>query len=79
MDGMYFHSNSTKDLFVWWNRIRWANPISFPLRGIHSALGICKFYEQKLRMQNPALRNITYDISELYAYIDDLPDLGVLA
>jgi len=40
--------------------------------------GICKLYEQKLRMQQPNARNITYDIADLFSYIDGLADLGAL-
>jgi len=39
---------------------------------------ICKFYEQKLREQNPNARNITYDIQDLYLFIDSFADLGAL-
>lgn len=41
-------------------------------------LGICSLYEQKLVLQNPNLRNITYGIEDLNKYIDDLGDLAVL-
>jgi hypothetical protein len=40
--------------------------------------GICSLYEQKLVLQNPNLRNITYGIEDLNKYIDDLGDLAVL-
>ena len=35
-------------------------------------------YEQKLKAQNPAQRNITYDISDLFFFIDSLGDLSCL-
>ena len=35
-------------------------------------------YEQKLKAQNPAHRNITYDISDLFFFIDTLGDLSCL-
>lgn len=35
-------------------------------------------YEQKLRELNPNVPNLTYDIADLYAYIDRLPDLSAL-
>jgi len=40
--------------------------------------GICGFFEQKLRQMNPNVTNITYDINDLYQYIDSLGDLGAL-
>jgi len=40
--------------------------------------GICKMFEQKLRQQQPNARNITYDIQDLYAYVDSLSDLAAL-
>jgi hypothetical protein len=40
--------------------------------------GLCKLFEQKLKNMNPHQRNITYDVSELFAYIDGLGDLGIL-
>jgi hypothetical protein len=49
-------------------------PKSFALK----FTGICKLFEQKLKHENPTARNITYDISDLYGYIDNLNDLGAL-
>lgn len=40
--------------------------------------GLCKMFEQHLKQSNPTARNITYDIKDLWGYIDSLPDLGVL-
>lgn len=40
--------------------------------------GICGLYERKLKELNPALRNITYDISNLYNFIDGLADFSAL-
>ncbi|XP_051137489.1 enhancer of rudimentary homolog isoform X2 [Andrographis paniculata] len=40
--------------------------------------GICGLYERKLRDINPTIRNITYDISDLYNFIDGLADLSAL-
>jgi hypothetical protein len=40
--------------------------------------GVVKMYEQKLKQLNPSVRNITYDISDLYKYIDSLGDLSCL-
>ena len=39
---------------------------------------MCAMYEQKLKAQNPAHRNITYDISDLFFFIDSLGDLSCL-
>ena len=35
-------------------------------------------YEQKLKAQNPSHRNITYDISDLFFFVDSLGDLSCL-
>eukprot|EP00252_Welwitschia_mirabilis_P027821 TRINITY_DN9697_c0_g1_i1.p1 TRINITY_DN9697_c0_g1~~TRINITY_DN9697_c0_g1_i1.p1 ORF type:complete len:104 (-),score=16.52 TRINITY_DN9697_c0_g1_i1:228-539(-) len=40
--------------------------------------GICALYERKLKELNPTLRNITYDIADLYNFIDGLADLSAL-
>ncbi len=40
--------------------------------------GICQLYEQKLKMDHPNTRNITYDVSDLFRYIDSLADLSAL-
>ncbi|KAF5178343.1 Enhancer of rudimentary-like protein [Thalictrum thalictroides] len=40
--------------------------------------GICGLYERKLKELNPTLRNITYDIADLYNFIDGLVDLSAL-
>ncbi|KAL0327616.1 UNVERIFIED_CONTAM: putative folate-biopterin transporter 6 [Sesamum angustifolium] len=40
--------------------------------------GICGLYERKLKELNPAMRNITYDISDLYNFIDGLADMSAL-
>ena len=37
--------------------------------------GICALYEKELKVLNPKMPNITYDISDLYAYIDQLSDI----
>ena len=42
------------------------------------AAGICAMYEQKLKAQNPSHRNITYDISDLFFFVDSLGDLSCL-
>nr|QFS19072.1 enhancer of rudimentary 1 [Apopellia endiviifolia (species B)] len=40
--------------------------------------GICGIYEKKLKDMNPQLRNITYDIADLYKFIDSLIDMSAL-
>ncbi|KAK9810410.1 hypothetical protein WJX72_010282 [[Myrmecia] bisecta] len=40
--------------------------------------GICNTFERKLKELNPNLRNITYDIQDLYSYIDNMPDMSAL-
>ena len=40
--------------------------------------GICALYERKLKELNPAVRNITYDIEDLYNFIDGLADMSAL-
>ena len=37
--------------------------------------GICNDFERRLRELNPQLRSITYDIGDLYSWIDNMPDL----
>ncbi|GLJ27658.1 hypothetical protein SUGI_0542760 [Cryptomeria japonica] len=40
--------------------------------------GICGLYERKLKELNPAIQNITYDIEDIYSFIDGLADLSAL-
>ncbi|KAL5009417.1 hypothetical protein ScPMuIL_014998 [Solemya velum] len=40
--------------------------------------GICKIYEEHLKRQNPESPSITYDISQLFDFIDQLTDLSCL-
>lgn len=40
--------------------------------------GICGLYERKIRDINPMVPNITYDISDLYNFIDGLADISAL-
>ncbi|GMH06928.1 hypothetical protein Nepgr_008768 [Nepenthes gracilis] len=40
--------------------------------------GICGLYERKLKELNPTIRDITYDIGDLYNFIDGLADLSAL-
>ncbi|PIK53090.1 putative enhancer of rudimentary-like [Apostichopus japonicus] len=40
--------------------------------------GICKLFEEHLKKRHPHSPSITYDISELYDFIDSLTDLSCL-
>ena len=40
--------------------------------------GVCKIYEEHLKRQNPNIPSITYDISQLFDFIDQLADLSCL-
>lgn len=39
---------------------------------------LVKMYEHKLKQLNPGVDNITYDISDLYKYLDTLHDICAL-
>ncbi len=41
-------------------------------------LGICKVFEEHLKKRNPTSPSITYDISELFEFIDQISDLSCL-
>nr|CAD7428391.1 unnamed protein product [Timema monikensis] len=40
--------------------------------------GVCKIYEEHLKQQNPNTPSITYDISQLFDFIDQVADLSCL-
>ena len=40
--------------------------------------GVCKIFEEHLKKRHPTSPSITYDISELFEFIDQLPDLSCL-
>jgi len=40
--------------------------------------GVCKIYEEHLKRLNPSSPQITYDISQLFDFIDELADLSCL-
>jgi hypothetical protein len=42
------------------------------------AAGICQYFEEKLKRENPHTKKITYDIADLFAFIDSLADLATL-
>jgi hypothetical protein len=39
---------------------------------------VVKLYEEKLKQLNPNFRSIQYDISDLYRFVDELGDIGIL-
>ena len=39
---------------------------------------VVKMYEHKLKELNPTVANITYDVSDLYNYLDTLHDICAL-
>ena len=39
---------------------------------------LCQLYEAQLKRTHTGSKQITYDITDLYQFIDDLPDVGVL-
>lgn len=41
-------------------------------------LGVVHLFEDRLKQQHPHVRNITYDVADLNAYIDNLADLSAL-
>ncbi|KAE9452149.1 hypothetical protein C3L33_15948, partial [Rhododendron williamsianum] len=45
---------------------------------MYRVISICGLYERKLKELNPAIRNITYDIADLYNFMDGLADLSAL-
>ncbi len=42
------------------------------------AAGVCALYEKELKRLNPNVGNITYDVSELYTFLDQMTDLSCL-
>merc|ERR1711865_1256925 len=40
--------------------------------------GVCQLFESELKKRNPQQRNITYDISDLHSFIDELGDCGCM-
>ena len=43
-----------------------------------TSTGVCQMFEKRLKQMYPHLNDITYDISDLYNYIDALADLSAL-
>ena len=40
--------------------------------------GICKIFEEFLKKQHPSKASITYDVSNLFEFVDKLNDLSLL-
>jgi len=40
--------------------------------------GVCKIYEEHLKRMNPNSPSITYDISQLFDFIDQLADISCI-
>merc|ERR1712221_7472 len=38
--------------------------------------GVCRIYEEHLKKMNPSSSQITYDIAQLFDFIDDLQDIA---
>lgn len=49
-----------------------------PLLRSRVSAGVCQMFEKRLKEIYPNLKDITYDISDLYNYIDALADLSAL-
>ncbi|KAK9836874.1 hypothetical protein WJX74_010065 [Apatococcus lobatus] len=43
-----------------------------------SAAGICQLFEEKLKQQNPGLRQLEYSIEDLWFFIDSHADMSAL-
>lgn len=39
---------------------------------------MCKIYERHLKAERPGETKISYDLTDLFAYIDALPDMAAL-
>lgn len=39
---------------------------------------MCQLFEQRLKELNPSMKNITYDVTDLYDFIDALTDMSAL-
>ena len=40
--------------------------------------GVCALFEKELKLLNPNQANITYDIADLFAYVDQLADISAM-
>lgn len=51
--------------------------MDFP--GVNAAMdALVKMYEHKLKELNPTVQNITYDVTDLYNFMDNMHDLCAL-
>ncbi|CEM27182.1 unnamed protein product [Vitrella brassicaformis CCMP3155] len=41
----------------------------------HALEGVCQLYESGLKAVNPNIRNITYDLNDLFGYINSLQEI----
>ena len=48
------------------------------MRSLAFFLGLCKIFEEHLKRVNPGKAQITYDIAQLFDFIDQLTDLCCL-
>lgn len=55
-----------------------SSPSLFVSSTIVVLIGICKIFEEHLKKQNPNSPSITYDVSQLFDFIDRLADLSCL-
>mmetsp|Transcript_7846 Transcript_7846/g.13612 ORF Transcript_7846/g.13612 Transcript_7846/m.13612 type:complete len:105 (+) Transcript_7846:68-382(+) len=47
--------------------------------GVREAMdGVCQLYEQSLKAMNPGLRSTTYDVNDLFSFVDAVKDLSCL-
>ena len=40
--------------------------------------GVCRMYERHLKKEYPTKKQITYDVANLFDYIQDMPDMSCL-
>mmetsp|Transcript_21703 Transcript_21703/g.32314 ORF Transcript_21703/g.32314 Transcript_21703/m.32314 type:complete len:100 (+) Transcript_21703:38-337(+) len=38
--------------------------------------GVCRIFEARLKKENPGTRKITYDIKDLFSFIEEAPDMA---
>eukprot|EP00300_Choanocystis_sp_HF-7_P040870 c7438_g1_i1.p1 GENE.c7438_g1_i1~~c7438_g1_i1.p1 ORF type:complete len:102 (+),score=23.28 c7438_g1_i1:61-366(+) len=69
----------THTILLWQSSTTQASRTFYDYENVTLAVeAICSNYEQQLKQSNPTARNITYDISELFAWIDSQHDLACL-
>ena len=70
-------NNHTIVLLQYTGQLQTRTYIDFESSGV-AMDAIVKMYEQKLKELNPQVKNITYDISDLYNYLDSMTDICAL-